>query len=212
VRQIASTRLAQSLDDCETEPPYCRLAYTAQEARHIHGLFAPHNVSLAVGADADYQRATDPRLANYSLLHFATHGIFNSKQPSLSGLLLSRVDRNGKSKDGFLQLSDIFNLTLDADQVVLSACETGLGKQIKGEGMVGITRGFFYAGARRVLVSLWQVNDEATAVLMTSFYKALIQQKLPASLALQAAQQQVRQKQQWSHPYYWSGFVLQGEW
>lgn len=212
VRQIASTRLAESLDDCDTSPPYCRLAYTAQEARHIHGLFAPHNASLAIGLDADYQRATDPRLANYSLLHFATHGVFNSKQPALSGLLLSRVDKNGNSKDGFLQLSDIFNLNLNADQVVLSACETGLGEQIKGEGMVGITRGFFYAGARRVLVSLWQVNDEATAVLMTSFYNALIQQKLPASLALQAAQQQVRQKPQWSHPYYWSAFVLQGEW
>jgi CHAT domain-containing protein/tetratricopeptide (TPR) repeat protein len=212
LRQIASTRLAESLDDCDTSPPYCRLAYTAQEARHIHGLFAPHNASLAIGLDADYQRATDPRLANYSLLHFATHGVFNSKQPALSGLLLSRVDKNGNSKDGFLQLSDIFNLNLNADQVVLSACETGLGEQIKGEGMVGITRGFFYAGARRVLVSLWQVNDEATAVLMTSFYNALIQQKLPASLALQAAQQQVRQKPQWSHPYYWGAFVLQGEW
>jgi CHAT domain-containing protein len=212
LRQIASTRLAESLTDCDAKHPYCRLAYTAQEASNIQGLFPPQNVSLAIGADADYQQATDPRLANYSLLHFATHGVFNSKQPALSGLLLSRVDLNGKSKDGFLQLADIFNLNLNADQVVLSACETGLGEQIKGEGMVGITRGFFYAGARRVLVSLWRVNDEATAELMSKFYNALIKQNLSPSLALRAAQQEVRRQSKWSHPYYWSAFVLQGEW
>ena len=111
-----------------------------------------------------------------------------------------------------MRLNEIFNLNLTADLVVLSACETGLGKQIKGEGLVGLTRGFMYAGSPRLLVSLWKVDDQATAAMMTQFYQFMLNQKLPPAEALRATQLAMQKSPQWSSPYYWAGFTLQGEW
>jgi CHAT domain-containing protein len=167
---------------------------------------------VALDDQANLHLAQGPKLARYSVLHFATHGIFNTQEPALSGLVLSLVDREGKPQDGFLQLADVFNLKLAADLVVLSACESGLAEQVKGEGLVGLTRGFLYAGSSRVLVSLWKVDDVATARFMEYFYKALLQRRLPPSQALVAAQQQLRSIPELASPYYWGAFVLQGEW
>ena len=113
--------------------------------------------------------AMNPDLSHYRIIHFATHGLVNSEHPELSGLVLSLVDKDGKPQNGFLQLQDIYNLNLPADLVVLSACETALGKEISGEGLIGLTRGFMYAGASRVVASLWKVSDVATAKLMAEF-------------------------------------------
>jgi CHAT domain-containing protein len=212
LRALSFQRASASLEDCDKELPYCRLGYTRTEAMSLASMLPDSRVSLSMDFGADLNRATSLDLSRYSHVHFATHGLFNGKQPALSGLLLSRVDRNGKAKDGFLQIGDIFNLKLNADLVVLSACETGLGSQVQGEGLVGITRGFLYAGSPRVLVSLWQVSDEATATFMTSFYEAMLQRKMPASQALLAAQKELRANPKWISPYYWAAFVLQGEW
>ena len=151
-------------------------------------------------------------LAPYSVVHVATHGVLDSERPELSALVLSQLDAEGRSVDGHLRLLDIYNLNLGADLVVLSACRTALGRELRGEGLSSLARGFLYAGARRVLVSLWPVDDEATAVLMESFYRGLWAEGLPAAAALRAAQAQVAGQRRWSAPYYWAGFVLQGDW
>src|SRR5262249_11759016 len=115
-------------------------------------------------------------------------------------------------QNGYLRLPDIYNMRLDADLVVLSACQTALGKEIKGEGLVGLTRAFIYAGAPRVVASLWQANDPATAERMKRCYRGLLQQPLRPPAALRAAQLALSRDPRWSAPYYWAGFVLQGEW
>jgi CHAT domain-containing protein len=127
-------------------------------------------------------------------------------------VVLSLVDEQGKPQNGFLRLQDIFNLNLPAELVVLSACETGLGQDVKGEGLVGLTRGFMYAGSPRVLVSLWSVNDRGTSELMSRFYKKMLQEKLQPAAALRAAQIEMLHNPQWKSPYYWAAFTLQGEW
>ncbi|PYU88813.1 MAG: hypothetical protein DMG08_23885, partial [Acidobacteria bacterium] len=132
--------------------------------------------------------------------------------PELSGLVLSLVDEKGNPQDGFLRLRDIYNLKLSAELVVLSACDTALGKDVKGEGLVGIVRGFMYAGAPRVVASLWKVDDDATAELMKQFYQRIFQGGLAPAAALREAQIAMWQQKQWRSPYYWAAFVLQGEW
>src|SRR5205085_10678331 len=128
------------------------------------------------------------------------------------GILLSMFDENGRAQDGFLRAHEVFNLKLNADVVVLSACQTGLGKEVKGEGLVGLTRGFMYAGAPRVVVSLWSVNDAATAELMTRFYKGMLVDKLRPAPAQQAAQVSLLRDKRFAAPFYWAAFTLQGEW
>jgi CHAT domain-containing protein len=130
----------------------------------------------------------------------------------LSGLVLSLVDNRGQAQDGYLRLHDIYNLAWSAELVVLSACQTALGKEIGGEGLVGLTRGFMYAGSDRVMASLWNVNDRVTAQLMKRFYDGLFAKKLSPAAALRAAQIEMWQQQPWRAPYYWAAFVLQGEW
>jgi CHAT domain-containing protein len=146
------------------------------------------------------------------MVHFATHGCVNEDQPQLSGLVLSLFDDKGNPTDGFLRLHDIYNLNLPAELVVLSACQTGLGKDVKGEGLVGLTRGFMYAGAKRVAVSLWRVNDVATSKLMEKYYQQMLDKGLNPVAALRAAQIEMWQTEQWKAPYYWAAFVVQGEW
>jgi CHAT domain-containing protein len=143
---------------------------------------------MATGFDASRAMATSSGLSQYRIVHFATHGVLNDQHPGLSGLIFSLVDEQGRSQDGFLRLHDIYNLNLPADLVVLSACNTGLGKEVRGEGLVGIVRGFMYAGAARVVASLWKVDDEATAELMKRFYQQMLQEGKTPAAALRAAQ------------------------
>jgi CHAT domain-containing protein len=165
--------------------------------------------------DFDASRATliSPELSQYRILHLATHGLLNSAHPELSGVVFSLFDRQGKPQDGFLRLHEIYNLKLSADLVVLSACQTGLGQEIRGEGLVGLTRGFMYAGAQRVVASLWKVDDRATAELMKRFYSGMLgDQSLRPAAALRAAQTAMWRTKGWESPYYWAAFVLQGDW
>jgi CHAT domain-containing protein len=151
-------------------------------------------------------------LSRFRYIHFATHGLLNSAQPELSGLVFSLVDETGQPQDGFLRLHEVFNLKLNAEVVVLSACQTALGKEVRGEGLIGLTRGFMYAGAPRVLASLWPVDDLATAELMKRFYRGLLKDNARPAAALRAAQLEIAKQKRWAAPFYWAGFVMQGEW
>jgi CHAT domain-containing protein len=164
----------------------------------------------AVGFAANRESVLGPELTKYRVVHFATHGLINNEHPELSGIVLSLFDEQGRSQDGFLRLHDIYNLRLPADLVVLSACSTGLGKDVKGEGLIGLTRGFMYAGASSVVASLWKVDDEATAELMKHFYYAMFRKGLTPVAALRDAQLVMASDQRWQSPYYWAGFVIQG--
>jgi len=155
---------------------------------------------------------TGGKLARFPILHFATHGLLRQDHPELSALVLSRFDPAGRPQDGYLRVPDIERLSLPADLVVLSACETALGRQTAGEGMEGLPQAFFTAGASRVLVSLWQVEDSSTAALMESFYRRLLRDRLPAAQALRKAQLAIRAQPRWSAPRFWAGFVLEGDW
>ena len=189
-----------------------RLPFTRQEADRIIKVAGRKDSLEALDFRASLAMATSAELQRYRYLHFATHGFLDSEQPDLSAIVLDLVDRDGRPQPGFLRVNDIYNLKLPADLVVLSACETGLGKEIRGEGIVGLTRGFMYAGVPRVIVSLWSVNDQATADLMSIFYQKLLQAKLAPAAALRQAQIAMAKSKQWSAPYYWAAFVQQGEW
>jgi CHAT domain-containing protein/tetratricopeptide (TPR) repeat protein len=190
-----------------------RLYSSLQEATDIMAVAPPDGRLEAIDFKASRAMATDPVLAQYRIIHFATHGLLDDNHPELSGIVLSLFDEQGQpQEDGFLRLHDIYNLKLPVELVVLSACQTGLGKKVKGEGLIGLTRGFMYAGAARVVASLWNVNDVATAELMKRFYKAMFKDKMTPAAALKAAQVSMWQQPRWHNPYFWSGFILQGEW
>lgn len=189
-----------------------RLLHSRREAQTILAYAPPGKSMAALNFDASRATATSGKLARYRFVHFATHGLLNSQHPELSGIVLSLVDEQGQTQDGFLRLNEIYNLKLSAQLVVLSACQTGLGKEIKGEGLIGLTRGFMYAGAERVAASLWKVDDAATAELMTRFYRGILREGKTPAAALRAAQVEIWQQQSWRAPYYWAAFILQGEW
>lgn len=189
-----------------------RLLFSGREANSILALAPPGEGMKRLGFEANRAVAISPELARYRMVHFATHGLLNSEHPELSGIVLSLVDGQGQPVDGFLRLHDIYNLRLSADMVVLSACQTALGKEIKGEGLVGLTRGFMYAGVPRVVASLWKVDDVATAELMKRFYRGILGDRLRPAAALRAAQVEMSGSRRWQSPYYWAAFELQGEW
>jgi CHAT domain-containing protein len=165
----------------------------------------------AMGFEASRATVLNTDLSSYRFVHFATHGFLNDEHPELSGVVLSLFDEQGQPQEGFLRLHDIYNMKLPVDLVVLSACNTGLGKDVRGEGLIGLTRGFMYAGASSVVASLWKVDDEATAELMSHFYRFMLTDGLSPAAALRKAQIEMSQQKRWQSPYYWSGFVIQGQ-
>jgi CHAT domain-containing protein/tetratricopeptide (TPR) repeat protein len=190
-----------------------RLDGTRKEANAILNLVPNSQHLQAFDFDANYNWVTNKQLSQYRFLHFATHGFADPINPELSGIVLSLIDKQGKPANrGYLRLGDIFNLNFAADLIVLSACETGLGKDVNGEGLVGLTRGLMYAGAERVAVSLWQVDDAGTAELMQEFYTQMLKQGKSPTVALRAAQLKLWENSSLQNPYYWSAFTLQGEW
>lgn len=188
-----------------------RLRFSRREAQAIANLAGGDAVS-ALDFDADRERLLQSDLSEYGTIHFATHGIINSRAPELSGLVLSLVGRDGSVRDGFVSLGQIYNMELSANLVVLSACQTALGDEVRGEGLVGLTRGFMHAGADRVVASLWQVDDRATSVLMERFYRALLEEGTGPAEALRRAQLSMLQEERWSSPYFWAAFQVQGDW
>lgn len=189
-----------------------RLPFSHQEARRIMSLVPEGQGVAELGFDANRSVATSGELANYRYIHFATHGLLNSEHPELSGILLSMVNASGNSQNGFLQLHEIYKMQLPVELVVLSACQTALGKEVRGEGLFGLTRGFMYVGAKRTVSSLWKVDDPATADLMELFYKEMLQKGSTPAAALQSAKNSLRKQKAWQAPFYWAGFIMQGDW
>lgn len=206
-----SAKLAQTLRDFGVER-LARLPFSGIEAREIAKLSPPQQTVLSLGADASRQKFLNGDYNSYQVLHFATHGFLNQQNPDLSGLVLSLYDEKRQSQNGFLRVIDLYSLRLNANLVVLSACQTGLGKEVDGEGIIGLTRGFMFAGASSVVSSLWKVEDAATAELMKRFYRAMLKENKSPSAALRTAQNELRQIPRWRNPNNWAGFTLTGDW
>ena len=187
-----------------------RLPGARREAEAALALVPAPESFQALGLEATREVVVSGVLGRYRFVHFAAHGFLNVRRPELSGLALSLVDSMGQRRDGFLRARDIEGLELSAELVVLSACRTGLGKEERGEGLVGLPQSFFTAGARRVIVSLWGVDDMATAQLMELFYAALLRDGLRPAEALRRAQLTVLAEN--SSPHAWAPFVLIGDW
>ncbi|MDW8167798.1 MAG: CHAT domain-containing protein [Acidobacteriota bacterium] len=186
------------------------LPHSRREAQEIARLYPRAEAVVYVGAQAREENVKGEKLDEFRFIHFATHGLLNENAPQYSGLVLTLpLALRDAREDGLLQVYEIFNLKLNAELVVLSACETGLGKQVQGEGLVGLTRAFLYAGARAVLVSLWKVADVSTAELMVRLYRHLKAGQSKAE-ALRRARLELLQEEGFVHPFYWAPFILVG--
>jgi CHAT domain-containing protein/tetratricopeptide (TPR) repeat protein len=211
---LAAARLRSALRDVRqagVDSGLPRLPFTLQEAQAIIAVAPAGQARMVTGFEASRALVVGGELNHYRVVHFATHGVINCQHPELSGIVLSMLNERGGRENGFLQLHDIYRLDLSADLVVLSACSTGLGEEIRGEGLVGLTQGFLHVGARSVVASLWQVDDRATAELMRHFYRAMFDDGLPPAAALREAKKAMWREPRWRAPYFWAAFVLQGE-
>ena len=190
---------------------YKKLEFSGKEVENIASYFKTGNAEVHLRDDASEENVKrEGELKKFNYIHFATHGFIDEAKPDFSCLVLTKT--NNSKEDGLLQATEIFNLNLNADLVVLSACQTGLGKLIRGEGMVGLTRAFMYAGTPTVLVSLWSVSDASTATLMGEFYRNLVKEKLGKTEALRKAQLSMLGNEKFAHPFYWAPFVIIGDW
>lgn len=189
-----------------------RLPNTRREAQGIAALAPQGSLWLALDFAANRGAAVAARWDRFSLVHFATHALLNLRHPEMSGIVLSLYDADGNAQDGFLRANDIYNLRMPADLVVLSVCDSGVGRMQGSEGAYSLARAFFYAGTRRVVASLWPVDDRASAVLMEKFYRELLRKHASPQNALSTAQAEMRHDPRWASPYYWAGFVVHGDW
>ncbi|HSG39481.1 MAG TPA: CHAT domain-containing tetratricopeptide repeat protein, partial [Thermoanaerobaculia bacterium] len=189
-----------------------RLPHSRLEAKSILALAPLERRLEAVGSKATRALFTSGALKDYGIIHLATHASNHPEHPELATIVLAQKDGSGQAIDGYLRQYEIQELQLPADLVVLSGCETALGTEIEGEGLVGLTQAFFHAGAARVVASLWKVNDRSTSIFMERFYHAHLVEKQSPAEALRTAQLWMAQHELWSSPYYWGGFQMQGEW
>jgi len=196
------TRSARTLESLT------RLPGAEIEAREVLELVPREQSLVLTGANATRERLLAAPLDQFRIVHFATHAWSDSQDPALATLVLSRRDVEGRPHDGALRLSDIAGLRLNADLVVLSGCETALGREVAGEGPVGLSQGFLRAGARGVVASLWRVPDTSTTVLMRHFYEYVLRDQRSPAQALRLAQDDVRSQRRWADPYFWAGFQL----
>jgi CHAT domain-containing protein len=210
--RVSSSSAASLPQSSQARGVLTRLPATKQEAKAIMATVPAGTGMLATDFDANRTIALSGELGQYKVLHFATHGVVDVENPEMSGIMFTLVSQDGKGEEGFVQLNDIYNLDLSNTRlVVLSACETGLGKDVRGEGLVGLSHGFIYAGASTVIASLWRVDDKATSQLMTQFYKGMFEEGLTPSAALRKAKLNMWKQPSYRAPFYWAAFVLQGE-
>lgn len=208
---IKETNTPKNLPSLKTRGDLRRLVFSKDEADGINLLAPQGNPKPVLGFDANLSRILSEDFAQFRYVHFATHGILDAQNPELSGIVLSLYEQNGKPRNGFLGLSDVYNLKMPVEMVVLSACQTALGKDVRGEGLIGLTRGFMYAGARRVVASLWSVNDNSTAQLMRRMYSKILKDGATPAAALRQAQIEMWKKPQGNQPFYWAAFTIQGD-
>lgn len=204
--------VGKALRDFNPGTELSRLLASRLEAKAIASLFPPDQVKVNLDFEANIRSVQGNALKQFNIIHFATHGLVDTQRPESSSLIFSLFDHDGKSIDGFMRLKQIYDMDLSSDLVVLSACQTALGKDVRGEGLIGLTRGFMFAGAPRVVASLWKVDDSATAKFMKRFYRGLVKDKLTAAASLKKAQNELKAIPRFQYPYYWAGFTLQGDW
>ena len=207
--------ISESLDPLllqSTAREFPRLAETRKEAARIVAAADGAGVRTLTGFDANRDAVIAGDLDAFDIIHFATHGKLDPAEPALSGLVLSGVSEAGEPRSMFLPSQDVAALRLRANLVVLSACDTGSGRIVHGEGLVGLSRAFFYAGARQVVSSLWRVPDQSTAELMGYFYEEMLTNGQDATKALRLAKVRLRQNRRWRDPYFWAPFIVQGDW
>lgn len=189
-----------------------RLFRTRWEAEQIASLSPSGAVVQSLDFGANREAAEGPVVRDSRIIHFASHALLDDEHPKLSGIVLSMFGPDGRPVDGFIRAHDISNMRLSADLVTLSACRTAIGRDFKGEGLVGITGSFMYAGTPRVVGSLWPSDDKATAEMMVKFYRRLLREGLSPAAALRGAQIEMLKDGRWRHPFFWSAFIFQGDW
>ncbi|MBL8182595.1 MAG: CHAT domain-containing protein, partial [Blastocatellia bacterium] len=193
-------------------PMLGRLPATRREGRTVAALFGA-NSKVIMDLDASRGNLLGQELSEFAFIHVAAHGVLSDRRPELSGVVLSAFDKKGTPVDALLSLNDIYDLRLSAEMVVLSACESGLGRDVRGEGVIGMNRGFLFAGSRRVVSSLWKIDDVATGALMTELYGNMLgTSKMRPAAALRAAQLELKKQRRFGSPFYWAGLTLTGEW
>ena len=209
--EVAVTDKAQPAAPRTRDAGLARLAHASEEADAISAEAPAGTAMVAKGFDANRETAMSASVGQYQIVHFATHGFLDSEDPELSGIVLTRVDRNGVKTDGLMSLHDIYSLDLSAELTVLSACQTALGKDVRGEGNVGLSHAFMSAGSKSVVSSLWKVDDRATADLMRNLYESMLRKGMTPAAALRSAQLKMLEDPRTRAAYYWAGFVIQGE-
>lgn len=187
------------------------LPYSEAEAEAIRRLAGARRVDVFTGRAAAKSELFSMGLEQYSLIHFATHAVSAPDFPEYSGVVLSQVDTSGSEVPGLMHLQEIYSLPIDADLVVLSACSTAAGRNLRGEGPMSLGRAFMYAGARQVLMTRWEIPDDVTAELMERFYDGLFEKGLSPAEALRNAQLEISKVPAWRHPFYWAGYLLGSE-
>lgn len=208
----SSTGLTRLNLTAETADRILETIPDAQRVRRV-GLEASQNWVMGGNPSSTQSPTVETPLRPYQYVLFATHGIFDSQNPELSGLVLSQMDEMGQPVDGFLRLNEIFNLKLSADLVVLSACRSGLGENVRGEGLIGLTRGFMFAGAKRIMPTLWDISaEQPTDELLTAFFKKVLSEENSISPTTALRQAQLELWKKYRDPYYWAAFTIQGEW
>lgn len=188
-----------------------RLTASKDEADSIIDILGTSKADNYSGYSASREQLLNAKTADYKIIHFATHGLISEERPELSGIVLSRFDESGQKLNEFVRLQDIYGLNLNSDLVVLSACETGIGKEVRGEGLMSLNNAFLQVGAKSVMSSLWKVEDNATLELMKNFYQTLADEKVTPSKALQEAQIKMWQSGRYKSPFYWAAFTVQGD-
>lgn len=206
--QIDGRAAERSISDWQN---LTRLTGSADEGEKVADFTGVTQDDRLSGFDASRENVLARNLRTHGILHFATHGVVFSSENSLSGLVLSRFDRNGSVIDSMLRLQDVYSMRLSADLVVLSACETGIGPEIRGEGLLSLNNAFLQSGARSVVSTLWKVDDQATLELMTEFYRLMADDRKPPVEALRLAQLKLRSNPRYSSPFYWAAFTFHGD-
>lgn len=187
-----------------------RLPFSGREILSIKSFIKDEKPNVFTDFQANRNNIINDTLKESKFIHFATHAL-TAKNPKTSGIIFSLVNEEGKEIDGFLSFEQILTLNLKADMVTLSACQTALGKEVEGEGLISLGRAFAYAGAKRTIITLWKVDDEATSEFMTKFYEKLLKENMSPSTALREAQIYMLKNPKWRLPYFWAGFVIEGE-
>ena len=200
---FAMMRSAESIKDL------ARLPASQTEATSVSAIAT--NSTVVTGFAANRDRVLNSDLADYKVIHFATHGIFNEENPDLSGILLSLYDERGATSEGFIRAADIYGMNLNADMIVLSSCNSGVGKEVRGEGMIGLNAAFLQAGSHSVVSSLWKVDDNATEILMREFYGAMADGSSTPAQALRKAQLSMMHDVRYRSPFYWAAFTMHGD-